>query len=425
MLFRIPDTLRSSEKAPGASTRLCRIGCTVVLARLRNLSLSVLDRRLPMASQTGQVIIRDRSEKRSSDQNPMDVNKVTHRLSEISISGARQHNLKNISVRIPRNTLTVITGLSGSGKSSLAFDTIYAEGQRRYVETLSAYARQFLDQMERPDVDSIEGLSPSISIDQKDHRPQSHAPPSAPSPRSTIICACSIPPSAFRIAPFAAMKSRARPRNRFCDTCFRCGRRIGSRSWRPSSAAAKASSKRKWKSWRARVSFERVLMEPCVRSMRKSLSISARITPSKSSSTACSSSRASKSASKPPSKPRRNWPTALVLISVVDGEERLYSRKLACAECGTSVPELEPRSFSFNSPYGACEECPASAALGFRCRQGHRRPVEAVARRRPRARRRIRRMITRGDRSGRQIAAHQTEDTPWEKLPAKARTRTP
>ncbi len=88
-------------------------------------------------------------------------------ITKISVRGARQHNLKNINVEIPRNTLTVITGLSGSGKSSLAFDTIYAEGQRRYVETLSAYARQFLDQMERPDVDAIDGLSPSISIEQK------------------------------------------------------------------------------------------------------------------------------------------------------------------------------------------------------------------------------------------------------------------
>src|SRR6201987_3831455 len=88
-------------------------------------------------------------------------------LERISVHGARQHNLKNISVEIPRNTFTVITGLSGSGKSSLAFDTIYAEGQRRYVETLSPYARQFLDQMERPEVDSIDGLSPAISIEQR------------------------------------------------------------------------------------------------------------------------------------------------------------------------------------------------------------------------------------------------------------------
>ena len=98
-------------------------------------------------------------------------------ITKISVRGARQHNLKNINVEIPRNTLTVITGLSGSGKSSLAFDTIYAEGQRRYVETLSAYARQFLDQMERPDVDSIDGLSPSISIEQKT---------TSRSPRSTV-----------------------------------------------------------------------------------------------------------------------------------------------------------------------------------------------------------------------------------------------
>src|ERR1700761_4270098 len=88
-------------------------------------------------------------------------------LTKLIVRGARQHNLKNISVEIPRNSLTVITGLSGSGKSSLAFDTIYAEGQRRYVESLSAYARQFLDQMERPEVDVIEGLSPSIAIEQK------------------------------------------------------------------------------------------------------------------------------------------------------------------------------------------------------------------------------------------------------------------
>src|SRR6058998_1513477 len=98
-------------------------------------------------------------------------------ISKISVRGARQHNLKNINVEIPRNTFTVITGLSGSGKSSLAFDTIYAEGQRRYVETLSPYARQFLDQMERPDVDSIDGLSPAISIEQKT---------TGRSPRSTV-----------------------------------------------------------------------------------------------------------------------------------------------------------------------------------------------------------------------------------------------
>src|SRR5215216_1922914 len=98
-------------------------------------------------------------------------------INKITVRGARQHNLKNINLEIPRNRLTVITGLSGSGKSSLAFDTIYAEGQRRYVESLSAYARQFLDQLEKPDVDSIEGLSPAISIEQKT---------TSRSPRSTV-----------------------------------------------------------------------------------------------------------------------------------------------------------------------------------------------------------------------------------------------
>ena len=102
---------------------------------------------------------------------------LTMPITHISVRGARQHNLRDINVRIPRNALTVVTGLSGSGKSSLAFDTIYAEGQRRYVETLSAYARQFLDQIERPDVDSIEGLSPAISIEQKT---------TSRSPRSTV-----------------------------------------------------------------------------------------------------------------------------------------------------------------------------------------------------------------------------------------------
>jgi excinuclease ABC subunit A len=123
-------------------------------------------------------------------------------LDRITVHGARQHNLKNIDIEIPRNTLTVITGLSGSGKSSLAFDTIYAEGQRRYVETLSTYARQFLDQMERPDVDSIDGLSPAISIEQKT---------TSRSPRSTC----------------AATKSRARPPNRFCSTWWRSNPKTG------------------------------------------------------------------------------------------------------------------------------------------------------------------------------------------------------
>jgi len=141
---------------------------------------------------------------------------ITH----ISVRGARQHNLQNINVRIPRNTFTVVTGLSGSGKSSLAFDTIYAEGQRRYVETLSTYARQFLDQIERPDVDSIEGLSPAISIEQKTTS-RSPARRSERSPKFTITCAFFMLLSARPIAPTAAAPSPARRRSRsfsaFCN----------------------------------------------------------------------------------------------------------------------------------------------------------------------------------------------------------------
>ena len=137
----------------------------------------------------------------------------THALDAIVIKGAREHNLKNIDLTLPRNKLIVVTGLSGSGKSSLAFDTIYAEGQRRYVESLSSYARQFLGQMEKPDVDYIEGLSPAISIDQKS---------TSRNPRSTVgtvteiydYLACCTRGSACRTATSAAARSARRPRSR-------------------------------------------------------------------------------------------------------------------------------------------------------------------------------------------------------------------
>ena len=141
-------------------------------------------------------------------------------LKKIVIRGARQHNLKNISLEIPRNTLTVITGLSGSGKSSLAFDTLYAEGQRRYVESLSAYARQFLDQMERPEVDSIEGLSPSIAIEQKT---------TTRSPRSTVGTITEIY-DYLRVVysaigtphcPNCGRRSHGNRRSRSCSRCWR------------------------------------------------------------------------------------------------------------------------------------------------------------------------------------------------------------
>jgi excinuclease ABC subunit A len=134
---------------------------------------------------------------------------------QLVVRGAREHNLKNVDVAFPRDRLVVITGLSGSGKSSLAFDTIYAEGQRRYVESLSAYARQFLGQMEKPDVDQIDGLSPAISIDQKG---------ASRNPRSTV--------SASRIAR-TATRSSARPSSRSSTRCSPFPKAPGSWYWRP------------------------------------------------------------------------------------------------------------------------------------------------------------------------------------------------
>ena len=151
-------------------------------------------------------------------------------IDRITVRGARQHNLKNIGVEVPRNTLTVVTGLSGSGKSSLAFDVIYAEGQRRYVQTLSAYARQFLDQLERPDVDTVEGLSPAISVEQKT---------TSRSPRSTVGTITEIYDylrllySSIGVAhcPRCGRQIPARPRSRSWLRSWPCGQRRG-RQWR-------------------------------------------------------------------------------------------------------------------------------------------------------------------------------------------------
>ena len=277
-------------------------------------------------------------------------------LQEITVSGARQHNLKNISVRIPRNSLTVITGLSGSGKSSLAFDTIYAEGQRRYVETLSTFARQFLDQMERPDVDSIDGLSPSISIDQKT---------TGRSPRSTVGTITEIYDYLRLLYSSIGIPH-----------CPVCGSEISRQtteqilkhvlSLRPDErilvlapvVRGRKGEFRKELEKLARQGFVKARVDGVIRSLEDTITLDKRrnhsievivdrllVKPGIEKRLEASIETSTKLAD------------GLVLIAVVDGEERLYSRKLACVECGTSVPELEPRSFSFNSPYGACEEC--------------------------------------------------------------------
>ena len=277
-------------------------------------------------------------------------------LDRITVHGARQHNLKNIDVEIPRNTFTVITGLSGSGKSSLAFDTIYAEGQRRYVETLSPYARQFLDQMERPDVDSIDGLSPAISIEQKTTNR---------SPRSTVGTITEIY-DYLRVL----YSSIGVPH------CPQCGHEISRQSTEqilqqivalkqnervmilaPMVRGRKGEYKKDLEKL-SRQGFVRARIDGVLRSLDEEIVLDRRrnhtievvvdrllIKPGIEDRLEASVATATKLAG------------GLVLVAVVNGEERMYSQKLACPECGASVPQLEPRSFSFNSPFGACETC--------------------------------------------------------------------
>ena len=286
-------------------------------------------------------------------------------LTKISVRGARQHNLRNISVEIPRNTLTVVTGLSGSGKSSLAFDTIYAEGQRRYVETLSAYARQFLDQMERPDVDSIDGLSPSIAIEQKT---------TSRSPRSTVGTITEIYDYLRLLYSSIGVPH-----------CPQCGREITRQSAEQITASVMAH--------RAGTAEERVMvLAPIVRGRKgefkkeldklaqqgftraridgelRNLDEGINLDKRKNHTIEVLIDRV---LVKPGIEKRLQESIALAmklangLLQVVfvgtssggAGEEKLYSSRLACPDCGINVPVLEPRSFSFNSAYGACPEC--------------------------------------------------------------------
>jgi excinuclease ABC subunit A len=280
-------------------------------------------------------------------------------LTKLVIRGARQHNLKNIDVEIPRNSLTVITGLSGSGKSSLAFDTIYAEGQRRYVESLSAYARQFLDQMERPEVDVIEGLSPSIAIEQKT---------TTRSPRSTVGTVTEI--YDYLRVIYASVGT---------PHCPNCGKPITRQSSEqivqailhgelcqpddrvmilaPIVRGRKGAYRKELEKFaqdgyvRVRINGELFpLDELPVIDKRKNHTIEIVIDrllvkPGIATRLEQSIATALKLAS------------GLVTVVVVGGKEYVFSEKLACPDCGISVPQLEPRSFSFNSPYGACPAC--------------------------------------------------------------------
>ena len=285
---------------------------------------------------------------------------ITH----ISVRGARQHNLRDINVRIPRNTLTVVTGLSGSGKSSLAFDTIYAEGQRRYVETLSAYARQFLDQIERPDVDSIEGLSPAISIEQKT---------TSRSPRSTVGTITEI--YDYLRLLYASVGT---------PHCPNCGRPIARQTaeqivqriqalgdgqrvviMAPIVRGRKGEFRElleqlEQQGFRARIDGEmHDLAETVTLDRRKNHTIEAVI--DRVMIKTGVEKRLEASVAK-----ALQLANGLVLIAPTTGdnkEEQLFSSSMACPDCGLDVPKLEPRSFSFNSAFGACPECHGLGSL--------------------------------------------------------------
>ncbi|MFP3898035.1 MAG: excinuclease ABC subunit UvrA [Dehalococcoidia bacterium] len=275
----------------------------------------------------------------------------------IHVKGAREHNLKNIDVTIPRNRLVVITGVSGSGKSSLAFDTIYAEGQRRYVESLSAYARQFLGRMEKPDVDYIEGLSPAISIDQKgpSHNPRStvgtmteiydylrllfarigrpHCPqcgrPIAQQTVQQIVDAVQEMPEGSRIMILAPL---VRDRKGEHQTVFKDLQKAGFVRVRVDGEIYDLSEEfqlDKNRRHTIEVVVDRLQVERGENVTRLADSIETAL----------------------------KLGSGVVLVKILDGEEFLFSEHFACVYCGISLGEITPRTFSFNSPYGACPAC--------------------------------------------------------------------
>jgi excinuclease ABC subunit A len=280
----------------------------------------------------------------------------------IAVRGARVHNLKNIDVDLPRNRLVVITGLSGSGKSSLAFDTIYAEGQRRYVESLSAYARQFLEQMEKPDVDLIDGLSPAISIEQKT---------TGSNPRSTVGTVTEI--YDYLRLLFA---------NIGVPHCPNCGKEITSQSLEritdmvmlypqderinvlaPIVRGRKGEFKKELAALRAK-GYTKARIDGQFRSLEEDIRLDRRrnhtieLVVDRLIVRGGIERRLTDSV-----ETALNLADDIVVINSYEGGDRLFSRRLACVDCGLSMPEMTPRAFSFNSPHGACPECQGLGAM--------------------------------------------------------------
>jgi excinuclease ABC subunit A len=283
-------------------------------------------------------------------------------IDRIVVTGAREHNLKNVTVEIPRNKLVVITGLSGSGKSSLAFDTIYAEGQRRYVESLSAYARQFLEQMEKPDVDSIDGLSPAISIEQKS---------TSRNPRSTVGTVTEV--YDYLRLLFARVGK---------PYCYQCGREIAAQTIQqivdqilalpegtrihvlaPVVRGRKGEYRKELAELR-KAGFVRARIDGKLRDLGEDISLAKtqqhtiellvdRLV--------VRAGIANRLADSLGVAFQHGDEVVKIEVLAEVGErpasEKLYSQKLACVACGISYPELTPRMFSFNNPYGACATC--------------------------------------------------------------------
>ena len=280
----------------------------------------------------------------------------------IFIKGAREHNLKNVDVELPRNKLVVLTGLSGSGKSSLAFDTLYAEGQRRYVESLSSYARQFLGQMEKPDVDYIEGLSPAISIDQKT---------TSKNPRSTVGTVTEIHDYLRLLyarigiphCPKCGREIRQQTVDQMVDQVLALPERTRIQVLAPVIRGRKGEHVKALEDLK-RDGYVRVRIDGEMRELDEEIHLeknkkhtieavvdrlvvregmNKRLTDSLETAMKVSG--------------------GLIVLDVIDGEEMLFSQNYACPDCGISLEELTPRMFSFNNPYGACPTCSGLGTL--------------------------------------------------------------
>ena len=278
-------------------------------------------------------------------------------LTKISVRGAREHNLKDVNVDIPRDKLVVITGLSGSGKSSLAFDTIYAEGQRRYVESLSAYARQFLEMMQKPDVDSIEGLSPAISIEQKT---------TSKNPRSTVGTVTEIHDYmrllwarvGIPYSPATGLPIESQSASQIVDRILALGDGTKLMILAPVVRGRKGEYKKEFKEYQAK-GFQRVKVDGTVYeidevpTLNKKLKHDISVVVDRIVVRSDLGNRLADSV-----ETALRLADGLIIAEEADnGKEHLFSEKFACPVSGFTIPEIEPRLFSFNSPHGACPAC--------------------------------------------------------------------